>query len=202
MKNSIIVVCLAIIAGILVFIQCTQGTASDPPAETPEANFGGFSTQEQWGEHLVTIAACHDCHTPKKMGPHGPMLDSTRLLSGHPATMPPPDVDRKEMESKGLAVTDMLTAWVGPWGISFTANLTSDPTGIGNWKEENFIMAIREGKLKGIPSGRALLPPMPWEMYRNMTDDELKAIFAFLKTTTPISNVVPQPVPPVSPPPQ
>ena len=115
-----------------------------------------------------------------------------------PAKMPPPDVDRKEMESKGLAVTGDLTSWIGPWGISYTANLTSDSTGIGNWKEEQFIYALREGKYKGLPSSRPLLPPMPWQMYKHMTDGELKAIFAYLKSTKPINNVVPPPEPPVS----
>ena len=131
------------------------------------------------------------------MTPHGPDLDSSLFLSGHPAQLPDIDVNRQEMESKGLAVTGDLTSWVGPWGISYTANLTSDSTGIGAWQESQFIYAIREGKLKGLPNTRPLLPPMPWNMYRNMSDDELKAIFAFLKSTKPISNVVPPPKPPV-----
>jgi mono/diheme cytochrome c family protein len=169
--------------------------------ETPKASvnpeFGGYVSQEKWGEHLVVIAGCNDCHTPKKMTLHGPDLDSALLLSGHPAQMPPPDVNRKEMESKGLSVTSTLTAWVGPWGISYAGNLTSDATGIGNWTESNFITALRQGKYKGIESGRSLLPPMPWAMYKHMSDDELKAIFAFLKSTKPINNVVPQAQPPV-----
>jgi hypothetical protein len=78
------------------------------------------------------------------------------------------------------------------------ANLTPDATGIGNWKEEQFIYALRNGKMKGLAGSRPMLPPMPWQMYRNMTDDELKAIFAYLKTTKPIRNIVPQPTPPVS----
>lgn len=166
--------------------------------ESLKPYFSGYESQEKWGEHLVTIAGCNDCHTPKKMTPHGPDLDSSLLLSGHPAQMPPPDVNRKEMEKKGLAVTNTSTAWVGPWGISYSANLTSDATGIGNWEESGFIRAIREGKYKGIASSRSLLPPMPWPMYKNMTDGELKAIFAYLKSTEPINNSVPQIQPPIS----
>ena len=132
------------------------------------------------------------------MTPHGPDIDSSRLLSGHPADSPDPEIDRKEMESKGLVTTGDLTSWVGPWGISYTANLTSDSTGIGTWTEGQFIYAIREGKLKGMPNTRSLLPPMPWQMYRNMKDEELKAIFAYLKSTKPIQNVVPPPKAPVS----
>lgn len=161
------------------------------------AAFGGFESQVAYGEHLVFIAGCHDCHTPKKMGPHGPELDVDLALSGHPAKMPAPDVDRKEMESKGLATTNTLTAWVGPWGISYSANLTSDPTGIGNWEESHFMTAIREGKFKGLSNNRTLLPPMPWETIGKMTDEELKAVFAYLKSTKPIKNIVPAAEPPV-----
>ena len=158
----------------------------------------GNQEQIRFGERLVVIAACHDCHTPKKMTDKGPVMDYSRALSGHPADMPPPDVNRKEVEQKGLAVTNTLTVWVGPWGISYAANLTSDATGIGNWTEKQFFTAIRQGKYKGLENSRSLLPPMPWDMYRNMTDEELRAIFAYLKSTKPIKNVVPAAQPPVT----
>lgn len=127
----------------------------------------------------------------------GPEEDTSLLLSGHPAKVPPPDVDRNAMETKGLVVTQTLTAWVGPWGISYAANLTSDTTGIGMWSEDQFMYAIRNGKLKGFKGSRDLLPPMPWRAFRNLNDDELKAIFAYLKSTKPIVNMVPQPAAPV-----
>lgn len=164
----------------------------------PKNNFGGFESQVKWGEHLVTICACNDCHTPKKMTQNGPELDMSLMLSGHPSKLPPIDVDRKEVESKGLAVTNDLTTWAGPWGVSYAANITSDQTGIGNWQESNFITAIREGKYKGISSARPLMPPMPWDQYKSMSDDELKAIFAYLKSTKPINNIVPDYQPPLS----
>ncbi|MGD9327998.1 MAG: c-type cytochrome [Cyclobacteriaceae bacterium] len=159
---------------------------------------GGFKSQVEWGEHLVLIGGCHDCHTPKKMTSHGPVLDSTLWLAGHPANMPRIEIDRKEVEAKGLAVAMDLTEWVGPWGISFSANLTPDPTGIGNWSEEQFIYALRNGTAKGIPGSRPILPPMPWEMIRHMTDGEMKAVFAYLKSIKPVNNIVPAPVPPMS----
>jgi hypothetical protein len=181
-----------------IIYSCTDSKTESPEPTTTKANFGGFESQVKWGEHLVTIGACHDCHTPKKMTAQGPVEDMDLALSGHQAAAPDPDVNRKEMQDKGLVVTGDLTSWVGPWGISYTANLTSDSTGTGMWKEEQFIMALREGKFKGLASGRTLLPPMPWAMYKHMTDDELKAIFAYLKTTKPIKNVVPPPVPPAT----
>ena len=191
-----------IICVMATFVACNQPSAA---ANTPNADstattakYNGYESQVKWGEHLVTIGACNDCHTPKKMGAHGPENDSSLLLSGHPAKMPPPDIDRKMVEAKGLAVSNTLTAWVGAWGISYAANLTSDATGIGAWTEAQFIKALREGKYMGLDNTRPLLPPMPWEGIRVMTDDELKAIFAYLKATKPINNVVPAFAPPVT----
>ena len=191
---------LAVLATAMLLSQCNQKTADRQTSLSAAASpsFNGFGSQVKWGEHLVTISGCNDCHSPKKMTDHGPEIDSSLLLSGHPALMPPPNVNRQEMESKGLSVTNTLTAWVGPWGISYASNITSDSTGIGNWKEEQFIYALRNGKSKGLASLRPLLPPMPWQMYKHMTDDEMKAIFTYLKTTKPVINLVPQPAPPVS----
>ena len=90
-----------------------------------------------------------------------------------------------------------MTAWAGPWGISYTSNLTPDPeTGLGALSEENFIKAMRTGHHFG--GGRAILPPMPWIWVGKMTDDDLKAIFAYLKSIPPIRNRAPGPVPPAS----
>jgi hypothetical protein len=144
------------------------------------------------GRYLVTIMGCHDCHSPKKMGAHGPEIDSTRMLSGHPADMPLAQVDTRALESWVL-FNHTATAFVGPWGTSYAANLTSDGSGIGNWTEAQFFKAIRKGKYKGLDNSRPLLPPMPWMVYANATDEDLRAIFAYLKSTTPVNNVVPAP---------
>ena len=189
----------------ILFFECNDSKTSSTPGSkdtvlvgaSPIQN-GGFESNVKWGAHLVTIAGCNDCHTPKKMTEHGMEFDSSLLLSGHPSKLPPPDFDRKMMESKGLIGTNDLTVWVGPWGISYTANITSDSTGIGNWTEDQFLYCIRNGKWKGLPNSRSLLPPMPWFTYRLMTDDELKAIFAYLKSTIPINNIEPPIVPPVT----
>jgi len=204
MKNYLtIIILFFFVIGILILTRCSEkksygNSTEEESLTTMNTNFNGFESQVAWGEHLVLIGSCHDCHTAKKMTSHGPVLDSTMWLAGHPENMPRIDINRKEVEEKGLAVAMDLTEWVGPWGISFAANLTPDPTGLGNWSEEQFIYALREGKSKGIPGARTLLPPMPWEMIRNMTDDEMKAVFAYLKTIKPINNLVPAPVPPTS----
>ena len=201
MKKGIFLA-LAAFPAVLVLTQCQQAKTE---AQTPQATselYGGYATQEELGQHLVTIAGCHDCHTPKKMGPKGPELDMENALSGHPASLPIPDLDRAELESKGAAATQTMTAWIGPWGVSFSSNITSDATGIGNWTEEQFFTALRQGKSKGIATNRQMLPPMPYEMFAHMTDEEIRAIFAYLKSTKPVENVVPQPLPPLSAQPQ
>ena len=147
------------------------------------------------GRYLVTVMVCNDCHSPKKMGPMGPEIDTARMLSGHPSGNPVAKADPRLTDSWILFNQD-LTAFVGPWGTSFAANLTSDETGIGNWTEAQFFKAIREGKYKGMDNTRPLLPPMPWQMYTNASDEDLRAIFAYLKSTPPVENRVPAPVPP------
>jgi hypothetical protein len=196
MRPSVVVLA-SLLFTVSLLVYCSN-SKTDAPLVAAKTTYGGYDSQVEWGKHILTISACHDCHSPKKMGPHGMQLDSSRLLSGHAAGSPTPDVNAKEMQAKGLIVTNDLTTWIGPWGTSYTANLTSDATGIGNWTESQFMLAIREGKLKGLPGSRNLLPPMPWEMYRNFSDDELKALFAYLKSTTPIKNVVPEPLPPAA----
>src|SRR6187399_494149 len=141
------------------------------------------------GEHLVATAACHDCHTPLKMGPDGPRPDMARMLSGHPESVElPPAPAASGPWIVSAAATQ--TAWSGPWGTSFTANLTPDKeTGLGAWSEENFVRAIRTGRHMG--HGRPILPPMPVPVYQNFSDDELKAIFAYLGSIPAIKNRVP-----------
>jgi hypothetical protein len=93
------------------------------------------------------------------------------------------------------ATTGMMTAWSGPWGISYAANLTPDPeTGLGKWTEQNFLEAMRTGRHMG--RGRPLLPPMPWDDIAKLTDSDLKAVFAYLRSLPPIKNRVPDPAPP------
>lgn len=195
MKAKLILTTLTIFSFSILFSQCSEISSDEKINSKPF--YGGFESQIKWGEHLVQIGGCGDCHTPKKMTPKGPVSDNSLMLSGHPAELPYTDVDRKEMESKGLAVTQDLTAWVGPWGVSYAANLTPDETGIGNWQESNFITALREGKFKGISSARSLLPPMPLEVFSHMSVEEIKAIFAYLKSIKPVRNLVPQALPPV-----
>ncbi len=155
----------------------------------------GNKTLIKRGLYLVTLGGCNDCHTPKKMTPAGPVLDETRLLSGHPSdeNLPAIPPDMFGPNKWGAITNNGLTAWVGPWGTSYTSNLSPDPeTGTGTWDVGLFIKIIRTGKFMG--SGRDILPPMPWNEYAKLTDADLKAIFAYLKSLKPITNKVPAPV--------
>jgi len=153
------------------------------------------------GEYLVNFGGCNDCHSPKVMTPNGPAPDTARVLSGHPAdallpAIPPGVVGAAPNQWAALTNSD-LTAWVGPWGVSYAANLTPDKqTGLGGWTVEQFVKTMRTGKHLGV--GRPILPPMPWYSLAGLNDSDLKAIFAYLRSLKPIRNQVPAPVPPKS----
>ncbi len=149
------------------------------------------------GAYLVNVVGgCHDCHTPKTFGPNGPQPDMTRALAGHWADEPVPPVPAGVLgpQKWGGLASGGLTAWAGPWGVSFAANLTPDETGMKAWTEQAFVASMRTGKHMG--TGRQILPPMPWQNLSRATDGDLKAMFAYLKTVKPVRNRVPMPIPP------
>jgi hypothetical protein len=189
MRNSVIVVFL--IAGILsiAVVACngTAGTAANTPVKLDSA------AMVARGSYLVNAIGCDDCHSPKRMGAHGPEIIPELRFSGFPQNGQLPPADTSAVKNGWVLFAPDLTSATGPWGISYAANITSDGAGIGNWKEENFMLAMREGKYKGLADSRPLLPPMPWTTYRNMNDEDLKSIFAYLKTTRPVNNIVPAP---------
>ena len=148
------------------------------------------------GEYLVNIMGCNDCHSPKKMGAKGPEIIPELILSGYPSDRPLVKFDSKLIKSGFAMFYPDLTAAAGPWGVSFAANLTPDKTGIGDWTEQQFRKAITQGKFKGLDNTRLLLPPMPWTNYTSLSDNDLKSIFAYLKSIKPVKNVVPGTVSP------
>lgn len=188
----------AAIAGIVTFIGCGLG-AADPNDVAESSDIEIDSTVVERGRYLVTIVGCADCHSPKVFTPQqGPYPDATRHLAGHVSAQPLPDVPEGFIgpEGWGAVVSNDFTAWVGPWGTSFAGNLTSDiATGFGSWTKDMFVRTIREGRHMG--DGRPLLPPMPWRAYREMTDEDLGAIFAYLQSLPRVNNPVPEPVAPV-----
>jgi len=145
----------------LVTVACNQPSSGQPTGQAAAA-----APSVERGKYLVTVMDCNGCHTPFKNGEPDP----TRLLSGHPEAVgvkPPPTLP----EGWATAINDTNTEWAGPWGISFTANLTPDQnTGLGIWTDEMFVNAIRKGK--HMATSREILPPMPWRMQANLTDED------------------------------
>lgn len=175
-------------------ISCTDKKPNETAATTPPKT----TTEDivKRGEYLVGILGCNDCHSAKRMGARGPEIIPETMLAGFPASRPIVKFDNKLIKEGFAQFYPDLSAAAGPWGISFAGNLTSDETGIGNWTEEQFKRAMTQGKYKGSETGRMLLPPMPWQNYVGMKEEDLKAVFAYLKSTKPVKNVVPAPITP------
>lgn len=165
--------------------------ATTAVADTKEAG------QIQRGAWLVSFGGCADCHTPFKMGPKGPEKDIARGLSGHPEAFrlpAPPKLDN-DWNWAGSAT---MTAFVGPWGITYAANLTPDrDSGIGSWSKGDFVKAMKTGKHLGV--GRPILPPMPWQALSTLPDKDLQAIYAYLMAQPAVKNRVPEYQPPGAP---
>jgi len=179
-------------AGLFLAAACNSAQPQQSQSAQPAAAPAKSAVER--GKYIVETSGCNDCHTPWKMGANNqPEPDMTRYLSGHPEGMKvnkPPKTEGVWMGS----MAGTFTAWAGPWGISYTANLTPDPSGLSAWDEEMFIKAIRTGKHMG--QSRDIMPPMPWMVYKNWTDDDMKAVFAYLKSIPPVKNHVPDPTPP------
>ena len=182
----------------VVLVLVTGCQPAEDKSASPESAGNAAQTPVERGKYLTRVGGCNDCHTPKTFGPNGPEYDMSKELSGHPAGDKIPAVPAKLAFGEGgfgTLTNTHLTAWIGPWGISYAMNLTPDKaSGLGSWTEQMFIDAIRKGKHQG--TGRAILPPMPWNWYREMTDDDLKAVWAYLQSLPPLSNPIPDPTPP------
>ena len=188
MQKNFLIIGLAFIIAAGAIIACNSSAANETEKKP-------LTKEElvQRGSYLVNAIGCDDCHSPKKMGPNGPEVIPDLRFSGYPSERPLQKVDTNSVKNGWSMFGSDFTSTLGPWGISFAANISSDATGIGNWKEEQFFKAIREGKSKGLEGNRNLLPPMPWFVYRNFSDEDISAIFAYLKSTKPVKNLVPAP---------
>jgi hypothetical protein len=164
-------------------------------SETAPASSSAGNAPVERGAYLVRTMMCNDCHTPWKLGDNGPEPDMSRMLSGHPQDLKivaPTALPKSPWSWMG---TESMTAFAGAWGVSFTANLTPDKeTGLGTWTADTFIATIRTGRHLG--KGRPILPPMPVKMIASATDEDLRAIFAYLQSIPPVRNRVPAPLDP------
>ena len=151
------------------------------------------SDRVQRGKYLVdTVGACGHCHTPRA----GADYNMNMYLAGHPANATYPRYNFSMMQQGIFILTStQMTAFSGPFGTSFASNLTPDnETGLGEWTEEMFTQAMRTGLHQGVAGNRKIFPPMPTKHYAQMNDEDLKAIWAYLRTIKPIRNEVSPPL--------
>jgi mono/diheme cytochrome c family protein len=184
------------LAPVLMFVAVQQFTAQTAAKKgtAPAQKAAPAQTPVQRGKYLVTLGGCNDCHTPKTSAGEP---DMKRLLMGHPADEKLSAVPAGLLAPNkwGAVTNNNLTAWVGGWGVTFAPNLTPDKaTGLGAWTPEIFMKALRTGKHRG--DGRPILPPMPWPMYKDLTDADLRAMFAYLQSIPAINNMAPPPLSP------
>ena len=167
-------------------------TVSGEKANPDKAN---VAARVERGAYLVRTMGCNDCHTPWKIGPRGPEPDMTRALTGHPADLDMPPAPSLPPGPWSWVAASTNTAFAGPWGVSFTANLTPDAqTGLGTWTAEMFIATMKTGRHEG--KGRPLLPPMPYPVVASLTDEDIRSLFAYLQSLPPVRNRVPAPIDP------
>jgi len=185
--NVLVYLILLLGSAVLLFVSCQGETTNKEMTQQEMIERGKF---------MVTVGGCDDCHTPKNFGPNGPELDMSRRLSGHPAGSVVAPVDTSLLHQFAYFSHDLTTA-IGPWGVTFSANLTPDnETGIGTWQPEMFVNAMKTGKHLGVTEGRPILPPMPWQNLSHLSEEDLKCLFAYLKSLPAVNNKVPYPIPP------
>lgn len=170
--------------GLLVALLGTFSALAEP-ASTDSATASEITR----GEYLVRVMGCADCHTPKGMDARPiPGME----LAGHPADAPLP-VWRREMFQDNILATINLsfTAFAGPFGVAVAGNLSPCPdTGIGRKTAEELIESWRTGK--HWKEDRMVLPPMPMDAYQHLTDDDIRAIFAYLMSLPAVYNDCPK----------
>jgi hypothetical protein len=189
---------IAIVFGSFVLMNTSCSSNHDHSHEHPIADSASAEDIVKKGEYLVTIMGCNDCHSPKRMGANGPEIIPELMLSGYPSDRPIPKFTDPLIKEGFAMFSPDLAAAAGPWGVSFAANLTPDVTGLGTWTEEQFKKALTQGKYKGLDKSRMMLPPMPWVNYMHMKDEDIHAVFMYLKSINPVKNVVPAPIAPQS----
>ena len=194
LRNLVLTTAIIVTAVLLTAVLSTASLgASDTGGVEGQGVAANKSQQIARGKYLVDIMGCHDCHTPMKLGPKGPEPDMARALSGHPenVAVPPATLPAGYLALIGAT----FTSFTGPWGTSFTRNLTPDKeTGLGDWTVEEFIATMKSGLERG--KGRPVLPPMPVQNLKALSDADIRSLFAYLQSLPAIKNRTPQPVEP------
>ena len=187
-----VALCLTFLLALAASRRTAAKSSAPPVGESKSERSTSQQERVERGRYLATIGSCNDCHTPWKLDPEIglPLPDMSRMFSGHPEGAPDPASDYKGRDMAIIGPT--FTSFRFPFGVTYSANLTPDPTtGLGNWTEDMFVSALRKGKHMG-GEGRTIMPPMPWPLIGQMTDEDLKSVFTYLKSIPAIKNDVPQ----------
>ena len=180
---------LAAMAGIgyLAFRSLTGSTPVPANMHQVSLEDRAISLQRR-GAYLLAALDCNACHSAHDQNWN---LVPGSELAGHPATAPLPEWDPSLLKRNALmTMAPTGTAFAGPWGVSVAPNLTPDKeTGIGSMTAEQLIASWRSNHHWNID--RPILPPMPAPAYAALTDDDIRAIHAYLMSLPPVKNKVP-----------
>ncbi len=195
----------AILGCVAALVASTGGTQRDALAAGPDGPVARASGEQaagalrQRGAYLWSVGDCIDCHSPKD---EKGMPIPTMLMAGHPEKEPLPKWDPSMLKDHVLMTMNPTgTAFAGPWGVSVAPNLTPDKeTGIGNMTAEQMVQSFRN--IKHWKEDRPIMRPMPAANYGMMSDEDIRAIHAFLMSLPPVKNAAPasRPAPAPTPP--
>jgi mono/diheme cytochrome c family protein len=194
-----------------------EGVGHDGRALFPLMPYGNF--REMPDEELASVISYLRTLPPVKNSlPQTEIIFPVKYLirsAPQPVTAPVPQPDLKDPVKRGAFLVRMASCadchtaqergqvkpgfdfggglrFNGPKGTVMAANITPDPSGISYYDEDLFVQTIRTGKVKA----RALSPIMPWSFYRSMTDEDLRAVFAYIRTLKPVKHIVDNTEPP------
>ncbi len=137
------------------------------PGNAPDVRRPAKTDSVEYGKYITTIAGCAECHTPQN---HGQPVEGFELAGGFEFPLP-------------------------TGGTVRSANITPDPaTGIGNWSADAFVARFEyyaqpTGMTIPVAAGQ-FNTVMPWTMYGGMDTDDLRAMYHYLRTITPVANQV------------
>lgn len=170
------------------------GSAQPAPVVRPVQNVqlsaaDAEAALRQRGAYLMAAIGCNDCHSAHDQT--GQIVPGM-ALAGHPEKAPLPEWDPSMLQRGAVAtIAPTLTAFAGPWGVSVAPNLTPDKeTGIGNMTAGQLVESWKTGK--HWKYNRPVLPPMPVQAFSNLTDDDIRAVHAYLMSMPPVKNRAPE----------
>jgi mono/diheme cytochrome c family protein len=137
------------------------------------------------GAYLVRLARCGLCHTARPAGVSWRHRRLDMEFGGGRRFSATPFYD--ELDPDPATTAAPKAGRGGGAGIVVSANITPDPSGIAFFDEAIFIETIRTGRVAGI---RPLSGAMPWNRFRLLTDEDLSAIFSYLRSVPPVRHRV------------